>query len=66
MSPALPYVDELFTYPTEVYGTVFVNDRVCLQTKEDQRVISVDGVVSSHYSIKDHTAEGYAMVLLFG
>lgn len=65
MSPAPPYEDELFTHPTEVSGTVFVNDRVCIQTEEDQRVISVHGVVFSHYSIKDRTAEAYAMVLLF-
>ena len=65
MSPAPPYEDELFTRPTEISGTVFVNDRVCIQTEEDQRVISVHGVVFSHYSIKDRTAEAYAMILLF-
>lgn len=65
LSPAPPYEDELFTHPTEISGTVFVNDRVCIQTEEDQRVISVHGVVFSHYSIKDRTAEAYAMVLLF-
>src|SRR6266436_3388830 len=65
MSPAPPYEDELFTHPTEVSSTVVVNDRVCIQTEEDQRVISVHGVVFSHHSIKDRTAEAYAMVLLF-
>src|SRR6267154_1562916 len=65
MSPAPPYEDELFTHPTEISSTVVVNDRVCIQTEEDQRVISVHGVVFSHYSIKDRTAEAYAMVLLF-
>ena len=65
MSPAPPYEEELFTDPAEISGTVFVNDRVCVQTEEDQRVISVHGVVFSHYSIKDRTAEAYAMVLLF-
>ena len=65
MSPAPPYEEELFTHPTEISGTVFVNDRVCVQTEEDQRVISVHGVVFSHYSIKDRAAEAYAMVLLF-
>ena len=60
-----PYQEELFTRPTAISGTVFVNDRVCVQTEEDQRVISVHGVVFSHYSIKDRTAETYAMVLLF-
>jgi DNA-binding CsgD family transcriptional regulator len=65
MSPVPPYEAELFTHPTEVSGTVFVNDRVCVQTEEDQRVISVHGVVFSHYSVKDRAAEAYAMVLLF-
>lgn len=65
MRPAPPYEVELFTYATEISGTVFVNDRVCVQTEEDQRVISVHGVVFSHYSIKDRAAEAYAMVLLF-
>src|SRR5260221_3760813 len=65
MRPAPPYEDELFTHPTEISSTVVVNDRVCIQTEEDQRVISVHGVVFSHYSIEDRTAEAYAMVLLF-
>jgi DNA-binding CsgD family transcriptional regulator len=65
MNPAPPYEEELFTHATEISSTVFVNDRVCVQTEEDQRVISVHGVVFSHYSIKDRTAETYAMVLLF-
>jgi hypothetical protein len=65
MRPAPPYEVELFTYATEISGTVFVNDRVCVQTEEDQRVISVHGVVFSHYSIKDRAAEAYATVLLF-
>lgn len=65
MSSAPYHQDELFTCPTAISGTVFVNDRVCIQTEEDQRVISVHGVVFSHYSTKDRTAEAYAMVLLF-
>jgi hypothetical protein len=64
MRPAPPHEEELFTHPTEISGTVFVNDRVCVHT-EDQRVISVHGVVFSHYSIKDRAAEAYTMVLLF-
>src|SRR6266852_1355887 len=60
-----PYQEELFTRPNAISGTVFVNDCVCIQTEEDQRVISVHGIVFSHYSIKDRTAEVYAMVLLF-
>jgi len=33
-------------------GTVFVNDRVCIQTEEKQRVVFVHGVVFAHYSSK--------------
>lgn len=46
-------------------GMVFVNDRVCFQTEENQRVISVQGMVFSHYPIEDRAAEAYAMVMLF-
>jgi hypothetical protein len=60
-----PFQEELFTQPTAISGTVFVNDRICIQTEEDQRVISVHGVIFSHYSINDRAAEAYAMVLLF-
>jgi DNA-binding CsgD family transcriptional regulator len=59
------YAGQLFTFPDPISGTVFVNDRVCVQTEGDQRVISVHGVVFSHYSIEDRAAEVYAMVLLF-
>jgi transposase-like protein len=62
---SVPFQEELFTHPTAISGTVFVNDRVCVQTEEDQRVISVHGVIFSHYSINDRAAEAYAMVLLF-
>ncbi|HEX2696886.1 MAG TPA: hypothetical protein VHM28_04210, partial [Anaerolineales bacterium] len=44
---------------------VFVNDRVSLQSEADQRVILVHGVVYSHYSQEDHTAEAYALVKLY-
>jgi DNA-binding CsgD family transcriptional regulator len=42
-----------------------VNHHVCVQTEGEQRVILVHGIVFSHYSIQDHTAEAYAMVTLF-
>jgi len=51
MSPALPYEEELFNHPTEISGTVFANDRFCVQTEEGQRVISAHGVVFSNYSV---------------
>lgn len=56
---------EFFPRPTPNPGIVFVNDRVSVQTEEDQRVIFVHGVAFSHYSIQDRTAEAYAMVMLF-
>jgi DNA-binding CsgD family transcriptional regulator len=56
---------ELFAQPRPPSGTVFVNDRVCLQTEEKQRVVFVQGVVFAHYSIEDRSAEAYAMVQLF-
>jgi transposase len=64
MSPAAPQT-ELFPRPAATPGTIFVNDRVCIQSEENQRVISVHGIVFSHYSSKDHSAEAYAMVQLF-
>lgn len=41
-----------------------VNDRVTVRTKENQRVVLVDGLPVHHYAIDDHTAEAYAMVNL--
>jgi DNA-binding CsgD family transcriptional regulator len=64
MSSAPPQ-KELFARPTPTPGTVFVNDRVCVQTEEEQRVVFVHGIVFSHYPIEDRTAEAYAMVTLF-
>ena len=64
MHPA-PHQKELFVRPTPSPGTVFVNDRVSVQTEEKQRVVFVQGVVFSHYSIDDRSAEAYAMVQLF-
>ena len=55
----------VFCPPYSNPGTVFVNDRVCVQTEEDQRVVFVHGIVFSHYPIEDRTAEAYAMVTLF-
>ena len=64
MDPA-PHQKELLACPTPSPGTVLVNDRVCVQTEENQRVIFVHGVAFSHYSIEDRSAEAYAMVMLF-
>ncbi len=64
MSPAPPQ-KELFARPAPTPGTIFVNDRVCVETEQGQRVLFVHGIVFSHYSIKDRSAEAYAMVQLF-
>ena len=64
MSP-VPRQKEFFARPTPTPGTVFVNDRVCVQTEEEQRVVFVHGIIFSHYPIEDRTAEAYAMVALF-
>jgi DNA-binding CsgD family transcriptional regulator len=64
MSPA-PRQTEFFARPTPTPGTVFVNDRVCVQTEEEQRVVFVHGIIFSHYPIEDRTAEAYVMVTLF-
>src|SRR5207302_4800881 len=60
-----PPQKELFACPPPTPGTVFVNDRVCIQTEEKQRVVFVHGVVFAHYSVEDRPAEAYAMVQLF-
>jgi len=64
MRPAPPQ-RELFVRPAPSSDIVVVNDRVCFQTEEKQRVVFVHGVIFSHYAIEDRTAEAYAMVLLF-
>ena len=64
MSPDADTSD-LFPDFSPVPQMVFVNDSVSLQTEADQRVILVHGVVYSHYSREDRTAEAYAMVSLY-
>lgn len=55
---------ELFPVSASQDGTVFVNERVSFRTVEGYRVVSVDGMVLSHYSVEDRMAEAYAMVTL--
>src|SRR6266705_6602913 len=64
MSSAVPQ-KELFAHPSPPSATIFVNDRVCVETEQGQRVLFVHGIVFSHYSIQDRSAEAYAMVQLF-
>src|ERR1700694_2056250 len=57
--------EKLFVDSSPVPHTVFVNDWVSFQTEDNQRVILVHGIVFSHYSLDDRSAEAYALVLLF-
>jgi DNA-binding NarL/FixJ family response regulator len=56
---------DLFPDFSPIPQMVLVNDSVSLQTEADQRVILVHGVVYSHYSREDRTAEAYALVSLY-
>ena len=60
-----PDQSDLFPEFSPAPQMVFVNDSVSLQSEADQRVILVHGVVYSHYSREDRTAEAYAMVKLY-
>jgi DNA-binding CsgD family transcriptional regulator len=60
-----PQQSELLSCPPPPSGTVYVNDRVSFRTEENQRVISVHGVVFAHYNVKDRAAEAYAMTTLW-
>src|SRR5207248_2216142 len=59
------HTSDLFPDFSPVPQMVFVNDAVSLQIEADQRVILVHGVVYSHYSREDRTAEAYALVSLY-
>ena len=60
-----PDPSDLFPDFSPVPQMVFVNERVSFQTEGNQRVILVHGVVHSHYSREDRTAEAYALVSLY-
>src|SRR6184192_18951 len=60
-----PDPSDLFPDFSPVPQMVFVNERVSFQTEGNQRVILVHGVVHSHYSREDRTAETYALVSLY-
>jgi len=60
-----PDPSDLFPDFSPVPQMVFVNERVSFQTEGNQRVILLHGVVHSHYSREDRTAETYALVSLY-
>jgi len=61
----IPQQEKLFVHPSPVSALVFVNDRVCFQTEDKQRVILLQGMIFAHYSLDDRAAEAYALVSLF-
>src|SRR5436853_5030430 len=60
-----PLPSDLFPDFSPVPQMVFVNERVSFQTEGNQRVILVHGVVHSHYSREDRTADTDALVSLY-
>jgi hypothetical protein len=48
-----PDQEQLFTDPSPDSNAVFVNERVSFQTENQQRLILVQGVVFSYYSLQD-------------
>jgi DNA-binding CsgD family transcriptional regulator len=60
-----PEQSQLFTQLSLAPSSVLVNDRVCFQIQDDQRVIYVQGVIFAHYSREDRCAEAYALVKLY-
>ena len=59
-----PDQEQLFTDPSLGPNTVFVNERVSFQTVDQQRMILVQGVVFSHYSLQDRAAEAYSLACI--
>src|SRR5947207_98163 len=64
MSRTTEAQEQLFDTASREGDAVFVNERVSFRTREGVRVVTVEGVVQSHYEVKDRMAEGYAMVTL--
>ena len=60
-SPADP---DLFPYARQPDGTIIVNERCVIRTKNKQRIVLVAGVPLAHYTVGDRMAEAYAMVCL--
>jgi len=56
---------KLLSFPSPPPGTVFVNEHVSVRTEGTYRVVSVHGVVFTHYDVDDRVAEAYTMINLF-
>ncbi len=55
------FSDQALSAPT---GTVPINSKCTLRTKDDCRVVLVAGVAIAHFMLSDRMAEAYAMVTL--
>ena len=55
---------ELFPTPLPPPGTILINERCLIRTRDKHRVVVVVGVPLTHYTVGDHMAEAYAMVSL--
>jgi len=55
---------DLFPDPGPPEGTIVVDERCLIRTKEGQRIVVVAGIPLSHYPVGDQMAEAYAMVCL--
>ena len=55
---------ELFPEIERPAGVVTVNERCILRTREGFRIVIVNGMVVSQYSVDDRMAEAFAMVNL--
>jgi len=59
-----PKPGELFSRALVPDGTLVLNERCVIRTKDKQRVVVVAGIPLAHYAIGDRMAEAYAMVCL--
>jgi hypothetical protein len=55
---------ELFASPLPPTGTILINDRCLIRTRDRHRIVVVAGVPLAHYTVGDRMAEAYAMVCL--
>jgi hypothetical protein len=55
---------ELFPATPPSDGTVVVNDRCMIRTKERHRIVIAAGVPLAPYAVGDRMAQAYAMVCL--
>ena len=55
---------DLFPAPLPPAGTLIINERCLIRTRDKHRVVVVAGIPLTHYTVGDRMAEAYAMVCL--